>query len=106
MLRSTRWSLVSLALLCATAACGGGDDECGADEVEVQLHGDDGAITSTECAAIPAECGGAVSCDDDACFSALYALCTLPPGGLVGGACNDSHSPPIVGCYPDMTSLR
>lgn len=105
MRRSIWWCFIPLVLLLA-AACGGDDDECGADEVEVQSHGDDGDITRTECAAIPAECGATVDCDDDACHTALYLLCGLQPGGLVGGVCNDSQAPVIVGCYLDLTSVR
>ena len=92
---------VGVAALCAVLAAACGDDEgesCGGGEVSVTWHQGD-LDGQRECAAIPDECGGTASCDDEDCQSALYRLCS--DGVYLGGACADSSSPTIVSCYPD-----
>ena len=94
-------SLFALVALLA-AACGegegdtgGGTDGCKETEVEVSYIG--GTDERTECQPIPSECGGAASCSDQACQSALYGLCESP---YLGVGCSDTTAPTIVSCNP------
>jgi len=81
-----------LAICFLVAACGG-DDECSEDQLEVVYLGT--SNDRTECKPIPTECGGTGDCAEQACISAMYALCESPAFGV---GCSDTFPPTIISC--------
>ena len=89
-------TLITTILLCGLAACGGGSEECGEDQVEVSYRGGD-RDGETVCMARPSTCDNPASCLDADCIAAMYDLCDSP---YIGVACSDTFPPPIISCNP------
>lgn len=93
-------------------ACSTADDEnddaddtagewcaCSVAEACIVTFEDDGSETS-RCEPLPAECA-TPTCDDNACWNALYDLCAE---GYIGVGCSDpvtEDDPIIYSCNPD-----
>lgn len=82
-----------------SGAGGAGSGECPEDQVQVEYLGgpEDGR---SDCKPIPDECGGAVTCGEDAqeCSAAIYGLCEE---GYIGVGCSplEGHSS-VISCNP------
>lgn len=87
---------ILVALSFALAACGGSDEECGEDQVEVNYLGGerDGEVV---CEERPATCDNPASCVDNDCIADMYGLCESPYTGV---GCSDTFAPPIISCNP------
>jgi hypothetical protein len=90
--------VIAIAFLSVSAgACGSsGGGDCTDTQVAVSYLG--GASDGkTECKSIPSGCGSKADCSDQACISALYALCASP---YIGAGCSDTAPPTILSCNP------
>ncbi len=86
----------SVVFVISLLGCGGSNDECGEDQIEVAYLGgsrDD----ETVCKPIPTACGTTPSCANTPCIAAMYDLCDAPYNGV---ACSDTFLPPIISCNP------
>lgn len=95
-------SLLVTAAALFTASCGGDDGGFSCVDIEHYDRADEDPVRS-ECVEPPAECDGVAPgdlCDDDACQTALYALCDATYAGISCSTLTFGDSVSVgIGCY-------